>query len=65
MTSEKASVDYSPKRNYRVEIGEDTASGAFFHIAHPPTSFAGPEVASLNREQARELHEKLGVMLDE
>lgn len=53
-------ADWNPKKRHRVEIGDDTADGAFFTIAHPPSAFAGPEMARFDREQAREIYERLG-----
>lgn len=51
--------DWNPKDRHRVEIGPDTTHGKFFTIAHPPSAFAGPEIAAFDREQAREIYRRL------
>jgi len=58
-------VDFSPRAKHRIEIGENTSSGHFMHIAHPQSAFAGPSVAHYSEKQAREIYEKLGEVLDE
>ncbi|SDL10234.1 hypothetical protein [Natronorubrum texcoconense] len=52
-------IDISPKRKHRVEVGPDTTPGGFFTVAHPPSAFAGPSVASFDEQQAREIYDAL------
>ncbi len=63
--TDEPETDFSPKHRHRIEIGENTTPGGFFTIAHPQSAFAGPCVASFNRDQAREIYEQLGRFFDD
>lgn len=56
---ESGTLDFAPKSGHRVEIGENTTAGSFFTVAHPTSITGGPEMASFNREEAREIYEAL------
>lgn len=65
--SGEVDFDWNYKKHHRIEIDRDcnTTSGAFMMVAHPRSAFSGPAVATFTEEQARELYEKLGKVLED